>query len=612
MQSRLNAELASLETLAAMREIYDSSIPIEEKLSILKKEVEHKGHIRMGIAGPDGIMVATDDTSIDIKDRIHYIKPMSGENAVSDPVISKHNGSIIICFGVPIKENGKIVGSLVSVRDGTTLSDVVDDISFGISGKAFVINKYGTTIAHYDNEQVINMFNAIDSSRKDLSYTSLAELQQQMLNGGNESGSYTYDGVTYIAGYAPIEGMDWYLGVSAPEDEVFAGLDKVQAYMPIVMLAFVLAGIAFTYIVASQISKPIVHASKLLGMTAEGDFTQTIPAKYLNHKDEISLLSKSIEKMQNSMKEVVNGVIMEARNVLENVDITTSSMEALNLQIEDVSKTTEGLSANMEETAASTQEMNASMTEIDAAIESMALKAQDGAKVAVEISNRANNLKLNAIESQKNAIDIYSSTNEKLKKAIEQSKAVEQIHMLSNTILDITSQTNLLALNAAIEAARAGEAGRGFAVVADEIRSLVENSKNAANEIQKVTNDVILSVENLSINSQEILGFIDKTVISDYASMVNISDQYNKDAELVNDIVTDLSATTEQLSASIQNMVKAINEVTSATNEGALGTSNIAEKTSVVVDKANEVIRCCMVTRESSQKLTDLVSRFKV
>ena len=42
MQSRLNAELASLETLAAMREIYDSSIPIEEKLSILKKEVEHK------------------------------------------------------------------------------------------------------------------------------------------------------------------------------------------------------------------------------------------------------------------------------------------------------------------------------------------------------------------------------------------------------------------------------------------------------------------------------------------------------------------------------------------------------------------------------------------
>jgi len=119
-------------------------------------------------------------------------------------------------------------------------------------------------------------------------------------------------------------------------------------------------------------------------------------------------------------------------------------------------------------------------------------------------------------------------------------------------------------------------------------------------------------VENLSQNSQEILNFIDKTVIGDYASMVNISDQYNKDAELISDIVTDFSTTTEQLSASIQNMVKAINEISSASNEGALGTSNIGQKTSVIVEKAGEVIRCCMITKESSQRLTELVSKFKV
>jgi len=119
-------------------------------------------------------------------------------------------------------------------------------------------------------------------------------------------------------------------------------------------------------------------------------------------------------------------------------------------------------------------------------------------------------------------------------------------------------------------------------------------------------------VENLSNNSQEILSFIDKKVIGDYASMVNISDQYNKDAELVNNIVTDLSTTTEQLSDSIQNIVKAINEITMAANEGAAGTFNIAQKISVVVEKSNEVIRCCMITKESSQKMTELVSRFKV
>jgi len=456
VKSRINTELASLETLAAMPEIYSTSIPIEKKMSILKREAEHRGHIRMGIADKSGTMVCSDDTTIDIKDRAYYINALNGESAVSDPIISKHNGSIIICFGVPIKENGKIVGVLISVREGTTLSDVVNDINFGQSGKAFVINKDGTTIAHYETEQVIDMVNAIERAKEDPSYLSLAQLKQQMLEGNKGNGKYTYNGVNAIVGYAPIEGMDWYLAVSAPEEEVLASLNNVQAYMPFIFVVFVLIVIALCYIIASSISKPIVWASRLLGLAAEGDFTQTIPAKDLKRKDEIGQLTKSIEIMQSSMKKIVNGVIIEAGNVLENVNITTKSIDDLSLQIEDVSNTTEGLSANMEETAASTQEMNASMAEIEAAIDSLAAKAQDGEKIAAEISKRANNLKLNAIESQKSAINIYSSTNEKLKKAIEQSKAVEQIKLLSNAILDIAARTNLLALNAAIEAARAG------------------------------------------------------------------------------------------------------------------------------------------------------------
>ena len=62
-------------------------------------------------------------------------------------------------------------------------------------------------------------------------------------------------------------------------------------------------------------------------------------------------------------------------------------------------------------------------------------------------------------------------------------------------------------------------------MVADEIRALAEDSKLLSMRYRKLP-EVVLSVEDLSPELTGILNFIDKTVISDYASMVNISDQH--------------------------------------------------------------------------------------
>ncbi|WP_083842270.1 methyl-accepting chemotaxis protein [Desulfosporosinus youngiae] len=609
---RMNVLLGALEVVANRDRIKDLNNPWEDKNAILQDETTRSGHTSMLIALPDGSAKITTGTELNIKDRDYFQKAIAGERAISEPIISRDDGSMIIVYAVPIKQNGAIVGVLAAVRDGNNLSQITNSIRFGESGKAFMINGMGTKVAHYNADLVMEMDNDLENVKQNPELVSLAELERQMTERKTGAGEYKYNGEAKFLGYAPVEGTDWSLAVAAPKVEVFAELQHMKMLILIASILCLVLSLGVGYVIAKFISTPIVLASEHLKMVATGDFTNEVSKKYMETKDEIGVLTKSIDIMQQSVKEVVKGVIAESYNVTEAVKTTAQNINDLTYQIGEVSATTEELSAGMEETAASSEEMSATATEIERAIESIALKAQQGAEAAGEISRRANELKQNTVYSQKSARNVYVTTQDKLIKAIEDSKSVDQINVLSDAILQITSQTNLLALNAAIEAARAGEAGKGFAVVAEEIRKLAENSKDAVNQIQEITKIVVASVGNLSESSASILEFIDKQVLKDYEAMVSIGEQYNSDAEFVDNLVTDFSATSEELTASIQEMTKVIEGIAVAANEGAESTTNIAQKATMVVEKTDEVMRQANVSKESSDHLIEIVSKFKI
>jgi len=391
--------------------------------------------------------------------------------------------------------------------------------------------------------------------------------------------------------------------------------EKTYLLMRNIIIIIIIAGLIIGIILDISIIRSIIAPIKKLKLRLNdlvqkgGDLTQSIDIK---SKDEIGELATSVNQFIDNIRTIIIEV-NQCTDGVENAVLSVKDyMKDLSSNVEQSSATIQELSAGMEETAAAAEEVNSSSVEIENATVSMADRAQKGAISANEISNRADELKQSAINSQKVSKKVYENTKINLETALEKSKAIEKIGVLSDTILGISTQTNLLALNAAIEAARAGEAGKGFAVVADEIRNLAESSKNTVSEIQKVTAEVLTSVNDLSRSSRTIMEFFDTTVLKDYDEMVNTGEAYGNDGKYVDDLVNDFSATAEELTATIEGIMKAMSEVATTVNEGAMGTQEIAEKISEIVTMVDQVKNETDISLENSKLLKKAVNKFTV
>lgn len=362
--------------------------------------------------------------------------------------------------------------------------------------------------------------------------------------------------------------------------------------------AFVLMGISvvlfiITVVVAVEtIVKPLRRQNKQLSdiidniNNGKGDLTMRVDVKSHDEIGQSAIgINHFIETLQNIMSKIINN-----SNVLDGVvgkvaESVNSSSDSAN----DISAIMEELSATMEEVSATTGGVSSNTASAEEKVKDMAEQTKIISQYAQEMKGRAVTLEQTANDNKNSTSQVINDITGELNTALENSRSVEKVAQLTEDILSISSQTNLLALNASIEAARAGEAGKGFAVVADEIRQLADSSRETANNIQTINEQVIEAVNGLVKASERIISYINENILPDYEAFVQGGRQYSEDAVHIDDSMAEYEKSAEEILSTMIEITDAIEGINKAVEESANGVTDAAVNVDSLVQSMSEV-----------------------
>lgn len=530
----------------------------------------------------------------------------AGDTIVTDPYWDVLTEQMCGTIASPVMVDGKLAGVVSIDMTLGTVTGLTDSINYDDDVYGFLVDSSGNIVSH--KEEKFKPTEDGATALKDVN----EDFGELLTNPGKEIVSVKdYDGTSCSFASATISSCNWLVGVSNPNRNMNRDILRLVLMGSIVaILAIIIVSVVMMLLIKKALA-PI----GMLKQFASGDFSenaavaQGVPAEY---KDETEQILRATTSVKEKMRSIIIATKDEASNIEDISEKALESMEDLHTNVNQISNQVDQISKEAKKASSLTDDINCTGRELSIAIEEIANRATEAAVTSNAIMKRAQELYRSSLASNEQAITIYNDTKQQLEEAIKSSRDVEQINLLTEEILAISSQTNLLALNASIEAARAGEAGKGFAVVADEIRQLADNTKETVDKINGVTGGIVSSVNNLSSNSGRLLQFMNDKVTVDYEELIKTSKQYEEDAIFFNSVSSELGASTEEMSASVINITENIGVIAELTASISNEMSQIGTAASNSDAHTTSVLEQMKSLSQMSEELNDTVAEFKI